>query len=69
MLFRFRYNQSGCGHVHVRVFVGKGAEYTLASSGMLCFYPAEWEAFKASIETANSEGPLNCEFEFVEDDA
>lgn len=67
MLFRFHHRQLG-GHVHVRLFVGKSANHTLANSGSLCFNPEEFEALKRFIVGAAVEAPQpECDFEFLED--
>jgi hypothetical protein len=39
------------GHIWVRVFVGKGVDYTLANAGIIVLDPDQWAALKESILT------------------
>ena len=48
MLIRLRGKQD-FGHVRIRVFIGKGQQYTLAKAGELMVDPEQWDAFKRGL--------------------
>jgi len=52
MNVRARYSKSWGGeHVHIRVFVGKGKDYTHAKAGELTLREDEFETFKGMSPT------------------
>ena len=50
MHMEFRAKREG-GHIWVRVFVGKGVDYTLANAGTIVLDPDQWQALKEAILT------------------
>lgn len=66
LLFRFRYSVAG-GHVHVRLFAGKGAG-SLCKCGDLCFRDYEWDYFRDGIErTIGTTRGIGHYIEFVDE--
>ena len=66
VLYRFYYRKAG-GHVHVRVFAGKGAG-SLGKCGDLCFRDYEWDHFRAGIErTIGTDHGIGHDTEFVDE--
>ena len=50
MHMKFEAKREG-GHIWVRVFVGKGVDYTLANAGTIVLDPDQWQALKEAILT------------------
>ena len=50
MHMEFRATKQG-GHMRVRVFVGKGIDYTLANAGSFMLHPDEWICFKNNVRS------------------
>ena len=50
MHMKFEAKREG-GHIWVKIFVGKGVDYTLAKSGMIALDPDQWQALKEAILT------------------
>lgn len=66
VLYRFYYHKAG-GHVHVRVFAGKGT-FSLGKCGDLCFRDYEWDHFRAGIErTIGTDRGIGHDIEFIDE--
>ena len=50
MHMKFEAKREG-GHIWVRVFVGKGVDYTLANAGTIVLDLDQWQALKEAILT------------------
>lgn len=62
MIIRFR-GKPYFGHVRVRVFVGKGENYTLAKAGELMVDPEQWKAMQAGLQ-----GSGDCQVQCIEEE-